>query len=308
MTDDTLKAKKKNKKKSAAEVQAELRDLTKPSGDRPPIDMKQLYLRVGGAVVVGWVLALAVWSWQHVVWPLYAAGVVTVVVVGAGVWLRQYLQKTEALGALLRGADTDEGRKAALIRLKADFKKDDVQATIARAQLEMQEDPRTGLETLEGINLDKVNLPGMADQVRAMRANIHLTLGEPQKARPLVDALELGKQQEPKVRAMLATVAAETWARTGSAKKAIDTLDLFDPEDVTMGEMRIQMYRARAFAHAANHDMKAAERALKKLAETHPHLLAMFVGKKVHPLLDRAAKQMIMRSGAVPRKMVRQKA
>ena len=33
----------------------------------------------------------------------------------------------------------------------------------------------------------------------------------------------------------------------------------------------------------------------------------MFIGKKIHPLLERAAKQLIMRSGAVPRKMVRQR-
>ncbi len=298
---------KKKKNKSAAEVRAELHELTKPTGERPASDLKQLYLRVGGAVLVGWVLAIAVYSWQKTVWPVYVAGVVTAVVIGAAIWLRRYLQKTEALGEILRNANTDEGRKDALVRLKSDFKKDDVQATIARAQLEMQDDPKKGLETLESINLDKINLPGMADQVRAMRANIHLTMNDPQAARPLVDALELGKQQEPKVRAMLATVAAETWARTGAAKKALDTLELFDPEDTSMGEMRIQMYRARAFACAANQDMKGAERALRKLGETHPHLLAMFVGKKIHPLLDRAAKQMIARSGVVPRKMIRQK-
>lgn len=302
-----LAPKKKNKKKSAAAVQQELRELAKPGEDKPPVDMNQLYVRVGGVVVVGWAIALAVYSWQHTLWPVYVAAAVTVIVLVAGVWLRSYLQKTQALGAILRGADTEEGRKAALERLKTEFKKDDTQAVMARAQLEMQEDPRKGLETLESINLEKINLPGMADQVRAMRANVHLTLGEPQKARPLVDALELGKQQEPKVRAMLATVAAETWARTGAAKKAIDTLDLFNPEDESMGEMRIQMYRARAFAYAANQDMKSAERALKKLADTHPHLLAMFVGKKIHPLLERSAKQMIMRSGVAQRKVVRQR-
>jgi hypothetical protein len=34
----------------------------------------------------------------------------------------------------------------------------------------------------------------------------------------------------------------------------------------------------------------------------------MFVGqKKIHPLLEREAKQVVMRMGIVPRKMVRQK-
>jgi hypothetical protein len=54
--------------------------------------------------------------------------------------------------------------------------------------------------------------------------------------------------------------------------------------------------------------MKAASRALKKLAEMSPQLLGMFVAvKKVHPMLQQEAKQLLMRSGAVPRKMVRQK-
>ena len=54
--------------------------------------------------------------------------------------------------------------------------------------------------------------------------------------------------------------------------------------------------------------MKAAARALKKLAEINPQLLGMFVAaKKVHPMLQQEAKQQLMRSGAVPRKMVRQK-
>ena len=37
--------------------------------------------------------------------------------------------------------------------------------------------------------------------------------------------------------------------------------------------------------------MKAAERTLKKLADTNVNLLAMFIGKKIHPMLERSAKQ-----------------
>ncbi len=297
---------KKKKKRSAAAVQKELRELSKPS-DRPPVDLKKLYVRVGAGIVVGWIIAIGLWSWLRSGWPLIVAAAATAGVIGVGIWLVRYTKKSEALGAILRSAETDEGRKEALKRLETDFKKGDTQATIARAQLEMQDDPRKALETLEGINLDKIMTP-MADQVRALRAMIHLTVGETAKARALADQLELGKQQEPKTRAMFATVAGEAWARTGAAKKAVETLELFNPEDPGNEEMRIQMWRARAFAYAANGDMKAAERALKKLAEANPHLLAMFVGnKKVHPLLERAAKQILMRSGAVPRKMVRQR-
>jgi hypothetical protein len=68
------------------------------------------------------------------------------------------------------------------------------------------------------------------------------------------------------------------------------------------------MWRARAFAHVAAGDMKGTSRALKKLLEMSPQLLGMFVGtKRVHPMLQQEAKQILMRSGAVPKKMVRQK-
>jgi tetratricopeptide (TPR) repeat protein len=221
---------------------------------------------------------------------------------------RLYVKKSRELGALLQSAgENEEGRQEALKKLGSDFKKGDVQVAIARAQLEMQEDPRKALETLESIDLAKQMAP-IADQVRCTRATIHLQLGELPEARALVDKMELGKQQETKTRAMFAAVAAETWGRTGQGKKAIELLDVFNPEDPDLSEMRVQMWRARAFAHAAMGDMKGASRALRKLAEMSPQLLGMFVAaKKVHPMLQQEAKQLLMRSGAVPRKMVRQK-
>ena len=139
-------------------------------------------------------------------------------------------------------------------------------------------------------------------------ATIHLQLGEVQEARALVDKMELGKQQEVKTRAMFAAVAAEAWGRTGQGKKAIELLEVFNPDDPELGEMRVQMWRSRAFAYAASGDMKAASRSLKKLAEISPQLLGMFVATKhVHPMLQQEAKQLLIRSGAVQRKMVRQK-
>jgi hypothetical protein len=295
------------KKKSAAQVQQELRDLAKTqSQERPPFDMNKLYLRAGGLLLVGWILAAIATTYSHNKIPLYIAAGVTLVVIGAGIWMIRYVRKSEQLGAILRGAETDEGRKEALKKLESEFKKGDVQATMARAQLEAQDGPegsRKALETLESIELGKQLTP-VADQVRALRASIHLSLGEAQKARALADQLELGKQQEPKTRAMFAAVAGEALARTGQGKKALDMLELFDPDADDMGEMRIQMLRARAFAYASTGDMKAAERTLKKLADTNVNLLAMFIGKKIHPMLERSAKQLLMRTGGVQRKMV----
>jgi hypothetical protein len=297
---------KKKKKKSAAQMQRELRDLAKPdakAAEKPPVDLKKLYIRAGAVLLVLWVAALFIPSWI----PKGICGGLTVVALGAAVWLARYVKKTQALGALLRGADTEEGRREAIKKLETDFKKGDVQALLARAQLEMQADPRKALDTLESINLDKQLAP-VADQVRSMRAMIHLTLGETAPARALVDKMEVGKQQEPKTRAMFAAVAGEAWGRSGQAKKAVELLELFNPEDPDFSEMRVQMWRARAFAYAGNGDMRGAGRALKKLAELNPQLLGMFIStKKVHPLLQQEAKQLLMRSGAVQKKMVRQK-
>jgi tetratricopeptide (TPR) repeat protein len=306
--DSTISAPRK-KKRSVAAMQRELRDLAKPSteaADRPVVDLKKVFVRAGAVVAVVWLIAIAVAHWSII--PLIVAAVVTLLAAGAGVWVVRYVNKSRDLGALLRSAgETAEGRKDALKKLETDYKKGDVQATLARAQLETQEDPRKALATLESIDLAKQMAP-VADQVRCTRATIHLQLGDLAEARALVDKMELGKQQEPKTRAMFAAVAAETWGRTGQSKKAIELLDVFNPEDPELSEMRVQMWRARAFAYAGVGDMKGAGRALKKLADMSPQLLGMFVAaRKVHPMLQQEAKQLLMRSGAVPRKMVRQK-
>jgi hypothetical protein len=265
-----------------------------------------VFVRVGLILGLVWVVAGVAAHWSVI--PLVVAGVLTVAAAGAGVWIVKYVNKSRELGALLRSAqENEEGRKDALRKLETDYKKGDVQASIARAQLEMQDDPRKALTTLESVDLSKQMTP-VADQVRCTRATIHLQLGEIQEARALVDKMELGKQEDVKTRAMFAAVAAESWGRTGQGKKAVELLEVYNPEDPELGEMRVQMWRARAFAYAGSGDMKGAGRALRKLAEMSPQLLGMFVGaKKVHPMLQQEAKQILMRSGAVPRKMVRQK-
>jgi hypothetical protein len=305
----TSESPKKKKKKSAADMQRELRDLSVPSKgapEKPPVDLKKAFVRVGLIVAAIWLVALLALRWTII--PLFVAGGLTIFAVAAGIWVSRWVNRSRTLGALLRSAgETEEGRQEALRKLETDYKKGDVQATIARSQLEMQDDPRRALTTLESIDLSKQLTP-MADQVRCLRATIHLQLGELQEGRVLVDKMDLGKQQDVKTRAMFAAVAGEAWGRTGQAKKAVELLDVFNPDDPEYVEMRVQMWRARAFASAGVGDMKGASRALRKLGDLSPQLLGMFVGaKKIHPMLQQEAKQLFMRSGAVPRKMVRQK-
>jgi tetratricopeptide (TPR) repeat protein len=299
---------RKKKKQSVAAMQRDLAALSAPApeSDKSPVKLRKSFLRVGLVLAVVWALALVFSRWSKI--PLIVAGVLTVVGIGLAFWVVRYVNKSRELGALLRSAGQNEdGRKDALRRLETDFKKGDVQAVLARAQLEMQDDPRKALATLESVDLGK-QLGPVADQVRCTRATIHLQLGELQEARTLVDKLELGKQQEPKTRAMFAAVAGEAWGRTGQGRKAVEILEVFNPEEPGYSEMRVQMWRARAFAYAGAGDMKGASRALRKLVDMNPQLLGMFVGaRKVHPLLQQEAKQLLMRSGAVPKRMVRER-
>lgn len=293
------------KKKNLESVRKDIRDATKSAAPPPSFDWKKVVVR-GGAVLAGiWALCIALYTFQKSVVWLIVPLVLSAAVAAAYIYMKRMLAKQKQLGAILEGADTKEGRAEALEKLGRDFKDTDTQAVLARAQLEAQDDPRKALATLEAVRLDKVMAP-MAGQVRAMRAMLHLSLGETEKARHLADALDLGKQQDAKIRAMFATVCGEAWARTGLAQKAKDTLELFDPEDPSNTELKAQMWRARAFAYAGTGDTRSMKHALRRLGAVNPYLLGMFVGqKRVHPLLEREAKQMVMSSGVVKKQMQR---
>jgi len=294
------------KKQNLEAVRQDIRESTKSTTPPPPFDWKKIIVRAGLVVGGIWVLCIAMYTVRKGIGWLITPAVVTVLVLGVYVWMSRLLGKQKALGAILEGADTKEGRAEALEKLGRDFKEGDTQAVLARAQLEAQDDPRKALATLEAVRLDKVLAAPMAGQVRAMRAMLHLSLGETDKARALADALDLGKQQDAKIRAMFATVAGEAWARTGLAQKAKDTLELFDPEEAAHAELRAQMWRARAFAYAGTGDTRSMKHALRRLGAVNPYLLGMFVGqKRVHPLLEREAKQMVMSSGVVKKQMQR---
>ena len=260
---------------------------------------KGLGLRVGLPLVAVWVVAVLI----NRPWSLIGAGAITALAIGLIAWALSFARKTRAVASLVQGADTPEARKEALAKLETDYKKGDTAALFAKAQLLLQEDPRRALETLEQIDLGKVMAP-IADEARAQRAMIHLILGETDRARQLVDGIELSRHQQPKTRATMVTVMGEAWARTGHGKKALDTLSVFDPEDAEFSELKPQMYRAFAFAYASVNDVKGIRKALRKMLEINPQLLGGFLMKKVHPLLEREARELLKRSNAIPKKMV----
>ena len=266
--------------------------------------IRPMALRVGIPVLVLWVVAILI---GHP-YVLIGSGVITLVVLGLVVWAYRYMVKNRNVANLLQKADitTASGRKEVLEQLETQTKKGDAAGLFAKAQVLMHEDPRKALEVLEQINLSKVMAP-VADEARGQRAMIHLLLGEVDRARVLVDAIDLSRHDQTKSRAALAAVVAEAWARSAQGKRAVETLDLYDPETPELQEVKPHLYRSRAFAFAAMSDVKRMRHAMRKLQQINPQLLAGFLQKKVHPLLERQAKQMLMQSGAVPKKVVRRR-
>jgi hypothetical protein len=299
-----------SKKQKIKDERDELRERVRPDAGAQLAQvrgqLKTAAKVVAVAVVVVWLLALGFWSGLDSTIPLYVAGVLTAAV-GVAVYLvRRNLAKSEAYGALMAGGAelTDEQRAERLQKLEADAAKGDANALMAKAQLEMEKDPRQAIATLEKVDLEKAQKL-VAAQVRAMRAMLHLNLGDVKDARELSDAIDMSKAPDTKSRANLASVVAEAWARSGNPIEATELLAKYDADDKELAELRIQLLRARAFAGAHKNDLNAMRRAVKSLATESPQLLAMFVGqKRIHPLLEQEAKKQLEKSGLAPRQRV----
>ncbi len=305
--------------KSASKKQSPVKDREKALSEArakqnipDPLDpgnMKKMALRLGVPLVIGWLLVIFVldhWVWKTIM------GVLTAVIVGVTVWAINYAKKSKKVVDILKTADTAEGRKEAIEKLDASSKKGDAAAIFAKAQLEMQDDPRKALSTLEQINLAKV-MAHVADEARAQRAMIHLILGETDEARSLVDGIDLSRHKESKSRATLTAIIGEAWARSGQARRAVDLLEKLDPHDDVYQDISPQLLRSRAFAYAFANNSKAMKSALHELKSLNIQYLMGFITKKknpmgvsprgVHPLLEKEAYDLVMRSGVVQRKM-----
>lgn len=279
-----------------------------PEDPLSPKNLRSLGLRMGLPVLGVWILVAFIGHWIGFV----VAGVGTVAVAFAVWWALRLAKRTRGVATLMQGATSAEGRKAALEKLETEFKKDDSAALFAKAQLEMQDDPRKALATLEQIDLKKV-MATVADEARTQRAMIHLMLGDTEDARFLVDGVDLARHKEAKSRGMMVAIKGEALARTGAAKKAVEMLETIDDADPQYDELRPQLLRARAFAYAWASQTKEMKKTLRSLNAINAQLLGGFITKKkhpmgvspkgVHPILEKEAYDLLMKTGDVRRKV-----
>jgi hypothetical protein len=279
-----------------------------PADPLSPKNLKSLGMRLGIPLLVLWVGAFILNGWI----PKAIVGALTLALAGLALWAIRFAKRSRAVAQIVGGADTPEARKEALAKLETDFKKDDTAAIFAKAQLQMQEDPREALKTLEQVNLQKVMAP-VADEARIQRAMIHLLLGETEDARNLVDNVDLGRHKEAKTRATMVAIIGEAWARSGQAKKAVELLETFDPDDADYVDIRPQLLRSRAFAYAWASNTKQMKQTVRRLSQLNVQYLSGFITRKkhpmgvpprgVHPMLEKEAFDIVSKSGAVPRQM-----
>jgi hypothetical protein len=308
MAKEARKLQRAQARATESDAPSERPGLPKPGAGMPDPSqqVRALVGRLAIPVVGGWILCGSIaafvysttWKWILIGLPT----VITLLAVGLFVYAMKQANKARGVASILGKVETEDDRKAAIAELELASKKNDPAAIFAKAQLELQSDPKQALATLERIELGKVMGP-VADEARGQRALIHLMLGDVSDARTLVSGIDLKRHQEVRTRAMLASVSAEAWARSGEAKKAIETLGLFDPEEATFEQLRPQLYRAYAYAYAYTNDLNGMKRMLKKLSGIDARLLGGFLTKRTHPLLQKEAKKLLEQSGQVPRKM-----
>lgn len=219
---------------------------------------------------------------------------VTLAALGGLGWLWRIVKRQRAMMQLLQSAQgSPEARAAALAQLGPGSK--DVLITIARAQLQAQDDPKAAIATLEALDLAKV--PNQSqDDVRLLRAQLYLAGGRLREAAMMADGINLSAAPTAQAKVMVAAVVGEAWARTGKADRAwviLEELQLDDPE---LGQAAVLARMARVFAAFHGGKKDRARKELEALMRLDVNYLGRYLspGGAVHLELQQLARQVAM--------------
>ena len=233
-------------------------------------------------------------------WGVGVLGVLTLAALGFGLYVWRITAKQKEILNIMRGAQGDEGRRAAIEQLSAQGDKDALKA-LARAQLLAQEDPQKAIEALEAIDVDKA--PAVVqDEIRSQRAMMYLFTNRAKDALELVEAIKLERQPEPKAKAKYVAVIAEAFARGGKAAEAKKLLGDYEPTDPAWAEeIGPLLYRAQIYTYMATKNRGLAKKAIDALVRIEPNMVAPFVQRGVKPELQKLALTALADAGLAPR-------
>lgn len=250
-----------------------------------------------------WAIAIGLEPWVGIV-PIVLVGVLTAAAIGFAIYLWRLTRRSSDVVSLLKNAADPEGREAALSQLReerlAKGGGGDALKALAEAQLLAQEQPNEAIRVLEQIDLKRA--PTMVqDDIRANLALLYLMNNRAKDAKPLADEMRLDRQPQPQAKAMYAAVMAETHARTGNPDEALKLLETYDPDSGDYGDMTAMLYRAQVYAYYAAKKRGQAKTAMHRMAKRDINLVAAFVVKGRNPELKQMAKQILQKSGAMPK-------
>ena len=273
-----------------------------PAPPQPTIPKKTLV--IAGLIVAG-LWAFAIWTGSLVVQII--VGVLTAVIVGFLIWAFRLVSKQKRLVGVLQGAQqSPEARREALAKLEAQKDADSPQNLFARAQLVAQDDPKAALALLDKTPL-KSYPAAMQDDVATLQAQLYLSMGRTQEARKVAETINLDNPQRKEVRTMSGVIVAEAFARTGKPKEALALLDTLEPVKKDADAIDVQTRVVRVFAKFAMNQRPAARAELVALAEKDVNYLGRILAPqfRVHPELQKLARQVAEASGGVQRKVIR---
>lgn len=240
--------------------------------------------QIAAAVLVVWVLAFLLVPYVGY-WGVGAVGLLTLVLIGFGVYVLNLTRKQGALAEILKQATTDEaGRKAAIEKLAAG-KPDDAMNAMARAQLIARDDPKEAITILEGIAIHKADAL-IQDDIRANLGYLYLATNRVKDARAVADQIAYDKGPTTKQKAMYAAVVAEAKSRTGDAidaKRILEGVNFDDPE---VEELLPMVHRAQVYTFVQTKNRGLARQAMAALVATDPNLVAPFLVQKAKKPAD----------------------
>ena len=258
--------------------------------------------QIGGGLAVLWVTAFMAVPWISYV-GVGVVGLLTLAAIGFGIYIWRLTARQRSILNIMKSATDPEGRKKALEELGQGGDSDAMRA-VAKAQLLAATDPNAAQSVLEGIDIKKAPMV-VQDEVRAQLALLYLRNHRVREARALADEMRLDRQPQPKAKAFYAAVMAEAFSRTGSADEAKKLLDTYSADDSAFAEVSAMLLRAQVFTYFQLKKRGLAKKAMDKLAEVEPGMLAAFTLKGTPPEIIQLARQTLAQAGFAPKMKVK---
>jgi hypothetical protein len=259
-------------------------------------------VQIAGGLAVLWVTAFMAVPWVSY-FGVGVVGLLTLAAIGFGIYVWRLTARQRTILNIMKSATDPEGRRKALEELGQGGDSDAMKA-VAKAQLLAATDPAAAQSALEAVDIKKAPTV-VQDEVRAQLALLYLRNHRVREARALADEMRLDRQPQPKAKAFYAAIMAEAFSRTGNADEAKKLLDTYSADDSAYAEVSAMLLRAQVFTCFQLKKRGLAKKAMDRLAEIEPGMLAAFTLKGTPPEIIQLARQTLAQAGFAPKMKIK---